>query len=225
MLEFFDAIQAGDLPKVQALFHKDPKLADAKNGQGLSAVLWARYHDRMDVLEFLLKSKEQPLTIFEAAATGNRKTAHYLDQLDKGLVNSYSVDGFTPLQLACFFATAETVKHLITLGADVRPAAKHASGLTALHAAVANRDGGEALEIVKALLILGADPKARQAGGLTPLHAAAARGSWELALMLLLFGADPRSKDDEGRTPRQVAEDKHYQALLELLDKAVPARS
>ena len=94
MKAFFDAVQAGDVKKVNELLDQDLKLADAKNEQGLSAVMWACYNNRQDVLQILLKSKEQPLTIFEASATGNQKTTHFLDQLDKNLVNSFSIDGF-----------------------------------------------------------------------------------------------------------------------------------
>jgi uncharacterized protein len=224
MQDFFDAIQAGDLPKVQGLFNENLKLADSKNSQGLSAVMWARYNDQQEILKFLLRAKEQPPTIFEAAATGNHKTTHFLDQLDKGLVNSYSVDGFTPLQLASFFGTSKMVKQLLTLGANVKAVSKHPYHLTALHSAVGNRDKEEGVEIAKALLIMGADPNAQQAGGITPLHAAAAKGSWELALLLLIFKADKTLRDNDGKTPREVAESKGQTAIVALFDQPVPSK-
>jgi len=216
MKAFFDAIQAGDVKKVNELLDQDFKLADAKNEQGLSAVMWACYNNRKDILQVLLKSKEQPLTIFEASATGNQKTTHFLDQLDKNLVNSFSVDGFTPLQLACFFGKPEGVKQLLNLGAEVNLVSKHPSKMSALHAAVAYNDRAAAAEIVKTLLVKGADPNAQQAKGFSPLHAVAASGDWELAILLLIFKADSNLKDDAGKTPRQIAAEKKHEKVLAL---------
>ena len=108
------------------------------------------------------------LDIFEAAAAGSLERVESLASSDPSLVNSFAVDGFTPLGLASFFGHAGIVAFLLTKGADVNISARNDLGVAPLHSAAAGRHG----EIVRVLLDHGADVNARDAGGRTPLQVA-----------------------------------------------------
>jgi uncharacterized protein len=126
------------------------------------------------------------------------------------LLNAYSADGFTALQLAAFFGRRPAIDFLLEQGADVSLVARHPFGITALHAALAGPDP----DIARPLIEAGADVNARQQGGFTPLHTAAQNGSFDLARLLLERGAHADAVADDGKTPLDLARDDAMRDLL-----------
>lgn len=206
----FDAIEQGDTERVR-------ELADAageRDDQGVSALLYAQYHRRSELVE-ALRSRRGELDVFEAAALGETERVRELVDADPALVNAYAEDGFFPLGLAAFFGHPETVRLLLERGADATQVSRHAQIVVQpLHSAAA--DGGN-VETARLLLDAGADPNATQPGGFTALHAAAMEGNAELAELLLERGADPALATDEGTTPADMAAEAGHADLAERL--------
>ncbi len=210
--QIFDSIQAGDIEAIRSLVGGDPQRAAARNAQGVSAVMLARYYGRRDIAE-LLESTGITLDLFEAAAAGRVDTVAGLLRENAALANAYSGDGFNVLGLASFFGHAEIVRLLVDRGADVNAVARNNTGYTALTAGVASSKP----DVVEILLEHGANAAYRYGPGYTPLHEAASSGHLAIARMLVSHGADPRATTDDGKAPRQLAEEKGHNAVAEWL--------
>jgi len=204
------AVQEGRRKQVQATLAEEPRLADAVNQQGLSLVLAARYRGHDAIVSDLIEAGAD-LDIFDAAAIGRLDVVQEYIEAWARWVNEHGRDGFTPLQLACYFGQEEVALWLLEHGADVDAIAQNAQRIRPLHAAAA---GKGSLDLLRALLERGADPNARQSGGFTALHTAADRGDVEMARLLLEYGADLAVEDDEGRTPPDLAREKGQEAFV-----------
>jgi ankyrin repeat protein len=201
--ELFAAIQAKDVARVRALLASDPSIATARDDEGVSALLRARYTSSRDVVE-AVRPHVQELDVFEAAAFGDVDRLADVVAARPAVVGDRSGDGFTPLHLAAYFGKDDTVRLLLDHGAD--PVAVGTGWMTgtALHSAVSARHP----DVVETLLDRGADPNARQAGGWTPLHGAVHNGDRESTELLLAHGADPTAADDDGRTVEDHANER-----------------
>ena len=208
----FDAIQEGDEQRVR-------ELADAageRNDEGVSALLFAKYYGRENLVR-ALRPRKVELDVFEAAALGDVDRLAELIDPDPRLVNEYAPDGFFPLGLAAFFKHADAAQVLLERGADANQQSRHAQIVVRpIHAAAA--DGGS-VEIARRLLDAGADVNAKQPGGFTPLHAAAQDGNAELAELLLARGAHPEARLDDGRTAAEVAREQGHTDLAMRLER------
>jgi uncharacterized protein len=204
----FEAIQQGDAERVR-------ELADAagqRNDEGVSALLFAQYHGR-DELVAALRPRRGALNVFEAAALGDVERLGALLDGEPTLVNAYADDGFFPLGLAAFFKHADAVRLLLDRGADPNQQSRHAQIVVRpIHSAAA--DGGST-EIARLLLDAGADVNARQPGGFTPLHAAVQGRNVELVDLLLEHGGDPAARLDDGRTAADLARDAGHRDVAE----------
>jgi uncharacterized protein len=213
------AVNADDAERVAALVAEDPTLANARDPNGVSAILLSRYRFARAVTDALIAADPE-LDVFDATALG------YIDRLrarleeDPSRATAYSSDGFTALHYAAFFGKAEVANVLIEAGAKVDAYTQNAFANQPLHAAAAGRH----LEVCRILLAAGADVNATQHGGYTPLHEAAQSGDVELAELFLSAGADPSARQDDGQTPAETAEAAGHPDLAARIREVAAAR-
>ncbi len=212
--EFLEAVQKGNLSKINQLLDTNPDLASSKAKNGVSVILLALYHGHQDIAR-TIASKKHELDIFEASVLGKLEQVKDLVGQDPSLVNSYSPDGFTPVALAAYIGQKEITEYFILKGADVNAMAKNATGFTALTGAIANNH----VEISKILVKRGADVNHRYEGGVSPLMEACMNGNNELVNFLLANGADPSAKTKEGKSPLTFAKDKNHVEVVEVLKR------
>ncbi len=196
----FDAIERDDEEAVRAIVEADPSAARARDTEGVSALMRARYRSRPGVIA-AVRAAVPDLDAFEASALGEiARLAVVLDE-DPDRVGAYSADGFTPLHLAAFFGAGRTAGLLLDRGADPDAPGRGWMTGTPLNSAAASSSA----DIVVALLSAGADPNARQAAGWTPLHSAAHNGDLASVDALLAAGGDPAAANDEGTSVLDMA--------------------
>ena len=129
-------------------------------------------------------------------------------------INLGNSDGVTPLMCAAGYNSLAVVNLLIRANADVK--ATDNENWTALNFAVVYKNKNpECLEIVKALLVAGADIEAETNDENTPLMQAA----WltedpEVIHILLLAGADPNKTNLRGKTALALLEEENDALLL-----------
>lgn len=213
--EILVAIQQGDLERVRALLAEDPALANARDGNGVSALMLAIYQQRKDLVD-LLRSKRSQFDIFEASALGRTDLVEDLLAQRSTLANTWSGDGFTPLHFAAFFGQDSVARILLEHHGDPTAASRNAMQVTPLHSAAAGRHAA----LVGALLNAGAPVNAKQQQGWTALHAAAQNGDQAMVDLLLKYGANPKARNDDGLTPEQLAREKGHAEIVERLSAA-----
>jgi len=157
--------------------------------------------------------RAKELDVHAASALGATRRVESLIGLNPAAVDARTDDGYTPLHLAAFFGTAETVAALLRAGADPASVASNATAVTPLHSAVAQRS----VEIARLLLEAGADLDAQQSGGYTALHAAARHGAVDLVRVLVEFGANALVRDDGGKSAVDFAAEAGHDDVLKLL--------
>lgn len=199
---FFAAIEAGDADMVRSMIEADPVLASARDEQGVSALMRARYRSERGLVDALLKAGPA-LDVFEASTIGDLERLRELLDGDPSLASAFSGDGFTALHFPAFFGGVEAARLLVDRGADVDAHGRSWMTGTPLNSAAAGRH----TDVARLLLNAGADPNSRQAGGWTPLHSAVHNGNLELVELLFEHGADPSAENDDGATALSLAEE------------------
>jgi ankyrin repeat protein len=216
--DLIEAINTGDADRVSSILADDPSLVAARDEEGVSALMLARYRMDRAVTDALLAADPE-LDVFEAAALG------YVDRLrerleaDPGAASSFSPDGFTALHFAAFFGKAEAARILLEHGASVDVYTRNPFANQPLHAAAAGRH----IEVSRVLIADGADVNATQHGGFTPLHEAAQHGDVEMTELFLSAGADRTATTDAGETPADLATAAGHVDLASRLGESMPA--
>jgi hypothetical protein len=214
---FLDLVRQGKSQEIAEWVEDDPQIAESRDAQGVSALLWAVYSGQTLVRDFLRSGLE--LDLPEAAAVGDVERLRELLGADgeatKERSNSRSADGWPLLHLAAAFAGESTVLLLLDAGADVRQVSQTPMRNQALHAVLAlSKDAA----VTQLLIERGADVNAAQTAGYRPLHQAAVTGREDLVRMLLDAGADKTARCDRGKTPADYARERGHTALAEMLD-------
>jgi uncharacterized protein len=206
---FLDLVKRGATTEIAAWVEEEPQIAESRDAQGVSALLWSVYSGQTLVRDFLRSGLE--LDLSEAAALGDTARLAALlgpdPETAKQLANSRSADGWPLLHLAAAFADAATVKLLLEAGADPQQVAATPMRNQALHAVLALAKDPE---IIRLLIARGADANAVQTAGYRPLHEAAAAGRLDLVQMLLDAGADPAARCDRGKTAADYARERGH---------------
>jgi uncharacterized protein len=204
----FALLDAGDAAGLADLLHRRPDLAAARDGDGVSLVLQARYRGADEAVAAVLAAGA-PLDAFDAAGVGKTERLASAVADDPQVVHARSADGFTALHLAAFFGHVDAARLLLDHGADPAAVADNPMRVQPLHSAVAGRHA----ELTAMLVESGAPVNVAQRGGWTPLHAAAQHGDEGLVDLLLAAGADPGALADDGRSPADMAEAAGHPAL------------
>jgi ankyrin repeat protein len=210
--ELLGAIKDGDSARVSELLAADPSLADARDENGVSALMLSQYHGAHEATAAIRAARAE-LDVFEAATLGEGDRLHELLHDEPSLVDARSPDDATALHFAAFFVQPGTARLLVDHCADVHAVSPTFGSVTPLHSAAA---GGSA-EIVHLLLEAGADPNSRQNGGFTALHAAAQNGDVAMARDLLDHGAEVDPATEDGRTALAIADEQGYDEVAALL--------
>ena len=218
MNHFLKLIQTGATAEVADAVELDPALAEYRDPQGVSALLWAVYTGQTVVRDFLvarLAAHGVALDVFEAAAIGDDALLSAILEKDSSAANMVAGDGWTALHLAAAFGTPASVTTLLSRGSDVNAVSENAQRNQPLHAVVALGRNRETIEI---LLVHGANADATQVGGYTPIFSAAAANRMDLAELLLAHGANPHHKNDEGKTPAEYARQRGHAEIADWLE-------
>jgi len=207
--EIFDAVKAGDLPKVRSLIEADPLLLQARDESGCTPLHWACRGVHEEVLTYLVtrkadvnaKDAEGNSPLISAAQSGSLAAVRRL--MDHGADAAHkSHFGYTPLLRAILSNSLEIAELLIANGADVNLVFREDYyGDTPLSFAV--KWGN--LKMVKILHQNGADLRCRTKLGAGLLHFAAAANKAEIAGYLIDSGLDIDSIQNGGLTPLHLA--------------------
>ena len=189
--DIFAAAIVGHTDKVAALLKQDPKLINARDSGGKTALHWAALYGQTKVMELLLANKadvnsldEDGFTPLHWAATFNQSDAVKLLLANKANMNiKVAKYGWTPLRLAVIHGHMATAEALLNGGAD--PNAKDDENIPLLHQAVIRGKK----EMVGLLLANKANVNTKDSEGETALDEAEEQGNKEIIEFLRQYGA------------------------------------
>ncbi len=213
MARLMEAIERGDEAEVARLLESDPRVAEERDENGVSALLQAQYRGQRRIVA-LVSDARGGLDIFEAAALGDARRLERALAKRPDDVRAWSPDGFTALHFAAFFGHRIGADLLLAAGADPNAEARNPTRVRPLHSGVAGPDP----MMAGTLLAMGADVNAQQQGGYTALHAAAKHGNPPLIDLLLEAGADAGIRTDGGSSAADVARAAGHIELADRLD-------
>lgn len=214
--DLITAAKQGNLDVVDKLLSEHPELSDAKDEDGVSAILLALYHGHPDVARRLARDRND-FTIFEATVLGKLDRLKEIVEAIPESVNAVSPDGFTALGFAAYFGQLDSATFLLAKGANPNIASKNGLKVSPLHSALAGGQSAIALMLING----GSDLNLKNAEGWTPLHYAADVGDAEIASLLVDMGADHTVKNNEGRTAAELAVDVGHDHVADAIFEAV----
>ena len=205
-------IENDQLAEIITLLSQKPQLATQNTSHQISPILLACYYKKPQIANAIAEFVPE-LSLFDACAIGKFEDVTLLVFKDPQIVNEFSIDGFTPLGLACYFGHEEIASFLVLKGAEVNVPSKNGFNVFPIHSAVAANN----FSITKMLLDAGAYPNVCQKSGAAPLHTAAQLGNIELIILLLEHGAEVTLRMEGGKLPADLAAEKGFHEIAEIL--------
>jgi ankyrin repeat protein len=206
-------ITTADLSKLDALLMQTPALATTLTSHQVSPLMLSCYYKKPGVTAVLLNYVND-ISLFEAAAAGKLEAVTHLIETVPQTIDDYASDGFTPLGLACYFGHEEVARYLVEKGADVNRPSNNGFHVYPIHSACADNY----TSIARMLIEHGAKVNVKQQAGATPLHSAAQNGNIDLLVLLLEHGAEINVRMEGGKLPGDLAREKGFDAIAEILD-------
>lgn len=215
----------GDCRAIQWLMTRGADL-HTPDTEGLLPLTIAAVYDYPPIIQMLIEHGADPYitnknpgktTALSEAVSINR--ARIVELLLKLGVNPNhpshaSEDGWTPLMYAIRMNYNKVARLLLDHGAD--PNAQTAVGMTALlYAAISGNAKGAHMLLAHGAQMDLAPPSPGTEW--TPLHWAASGGSLKLTRLLLNYGADPQARDAQGKTAADIAIEREYIAIANLI--------
>ena len=195
----FAATAMGDLQQARRLSAEDKSLAQARDHDGQTPLLWAVQYNQLPMTPFWLEAGASAAATNFAGQTASHVAA------EKGLVehlrillaagapaNARDTNGWTPLDAAIHARQSETIRLLLS-NKDVPPRTDRAIGLP-IHKAA---DSGN-LDALVVLVEATNNLEARDELGLTPLEEAVEHGHLAAAALLVDSGANVNARDPDG---------------------------
>ena len=205
-------IENDQLDEIISLLTERPQLAVQTTSHQISPLLLACYYQKQKIANVIAEFVPE-LNLFDACAVGKFDDVTLLVFKNPSSVNSFSIDGFTPLGLACHFNHEEIARFLILKGAEVNIASKNGFNVFPIHSAVTANN----LNLTNVLLDAGAYPNVCQKSGVAPLHTAAQNGNIEIIIALLEKGAEVTLRMEGGKLPADLASEKGFTEIAEIL--------
>lgn len=209
------AVRRGNTKLIAEILAAHPQLDQMESPLKVSFFMMALYSGQRTSAEVFL-NYGHILTFHEAAAWGDVEKLAALVARHPDQVNSFSIDGFQPLGLACFFGHESAVQLLLNANAAVNDPSQNFQQVTPLHSAAASNN----TTICQMLLERGAQVNVRQQGAFTPLHAAAQNGNPEMTRLFLHYGAEVNARTSQGITPLSMAKESRNEETFQLLKAA-----
>jgi len=241
----------GDVPGIERALRRGADVDD-RSGEGLTPLMLAATYDHADAARVLLSAGTDPRavdyegsTALHWAAMGGVSPEMVQALLDAGVpIDAVADDGATPLTLAAMAGYTETMRCLLSHGANCHgppgerrtpllSAARHSADTTML---LLGADPGgwapqelaapfrraatfDRADTIEALLRAGApiDSQDGPTGG-TALHAAVGENACNAIRVLLDHNADTQVRDRKGRTPLDLAKEIGSTEAAELLE-------
>lgn len=205
-------IENNQLENLITLLSEQPSLVNEITSHQMSPLLLACYYKKIEIANAIAEYMTD-FDIFDSCAVGKFDEVTLLVFKKPDLVNQYSLDGFTPLGLACYFGHEEIARFLVLKGAEVNLPSKNGFNVFPIHSAVAINN----YNTTKMLLEAGAYPNVCQKSGVAPLHTAAQLGNIELIILLLEYGAEVGLRMEGGKLPADLAAEKGFNQIAEIL--------
>ncbi|RKY27733.1 MAG: hypothetical protein DRP79_02980 [Planctomycetota bacterium] len=211
--------ESGKAKIIQMLLSQSKHLINAKDGQGLTALMYAAKSQHYQSAKALVKSgakiylkDSMGKTALMYGVNSKDITALFLDNGAK--INDTDRRGFTPLMQAVDYENIEVIRELINRGAKINTA-DHKEHQSSLMLAIYKRN----IEIVNVLLDKGADVHLKDVAGQSAIFIAAFRGLTEIISVLLDHGSLVDPITSQGVTPLMAACQNGYPKTVELLLK------
>jgi len=199
--EIHQAVEAGDLSRVQALVRADAEMVnqpDDSRDRSLPLHI-AAIAGQLEIIEYLIangaivdghdRDESTPLMV---ACLRSQPEATRLLLRHGAVVDHVDLNGASPVSFAMHSGTTEVVQVLLDSGIDF--ATQNPNNGTYMHPAAASGN----VEVLQLLLSSGVSVDTANDRGATPLISAAGRGQVEAVRWLLANGADAGHADNSG---------------------------